>query len=358
MRRRPTKPKVPEVPLETWRELYFAADELCGLALWECMGDAELLGLEHPHTGEPMLGAVLGGLGEVFGFAIYYGPKGLRWVLEVALGDVDEMEMIENFFEASALKVQFVAKSALTPEEKRRVKKLGFQPAGKGARRWPTFESMRPGCVPWHLDGTEAELLLDALPRLTALGAAVRPLYEEDEVPLADGFAFWPKDRALGEPLRREEVDWRRLSVPPEPAPKPFAADEPTEDALKRLAQAPALVLEVDAFAGREAIAEGERPWFTKMGVAVEGQSGMIAGMEMGTSPDEPLEMIAGRALLAAMHALHARPRAVRLRQARMRQALEPLADRLGIRLELRNNLSMVAEFRAALPGQFGFARR
>lgn len=354
---RRTKPFIPELPFEIWRELYSVADELRGLALWECMGDAELLGVEDPDTGEPMLGAVLGGLGEVFGLAIYHGPKGLRWVLEAALGDADETET-ENIYEVSALKVEFVPKAMLTPEEKRRVKALGFQPAKKRPQMWPTFQSMRPGCVPWHLDATEAKLLLYALPRLTALGASVRSLYEDEEVPPADGFAFWPKNRGLGEPLRREEVDWQRLSIPPEPSPEPFATDGPTEITLKHLPQAPSLVLEVDAFVGFDTIGEGERPWFIRMSVAADEHSGFVAGMEMGTSPDEPLAMIAGRALVAAMGAFRTRPKVVRLRQTRIRQALEPFAERLGIRLDLRRRLPMVAEFQAATSERFGLARR
>lgn len=354
---RRTTRQLPEVALEIWRELYAAADEWGTLALWECMGDAELLGVDDPRTGEPMLGAVMGGLGEVFGLALYHGPKGLRWVLEIALGEADELEL-ENLTEVSALKIEFVRKPELTPEEKRRVKTLGFQPAGKGPQRWPTFESMRPGFVPWHLDTAEAELLLHVLPRLTALGAAVRPLYEDEEAPPAEGFAFWPKGRALGAPLRREEVNWRRLRVPAEPAPKTFAADKATNAGLALLVQAPASVMEVDALGGLDAIWEGERPWFSKIAIAADARSGFVAGLEMATSPDEPLEAIAGRALVAGMQALHIRPRVVRLRNARIRQALQPFASGLDIRLELQRALSGIDEFRAAMPAHFGFGRR
>ena len=89
-------------------------------------------------------------------------------------------------------------KVELLPEEKRRVKDLGFQPARNRPQWWPTFQSMRPGYVPWHLDQDAADSLLHILPRLIALGACVKPLFENDDPLLRDGFGFWPKGRAPG----------------------------------------------------------------------------------------------------------------------------------------------------------------
>lgn len=71
------------------------------------MGDAELLGVDDPHTGEPVLGAVMGRLGEVFGIAIHHGPAGLRWILELATSDEPELDM-DAFLAVAVLKVEFV----------------------------------------------------------------------------------------------------------------------------------------------------------------------------------------------------------------------------------------------------------
>jgi hypothetical protein len=78
-----------KIPDDTWRALYEAADALGELQLWQLMGDAELLGVDDPHTGEPVLGAVMGRLGEVFGIAIHHGPAGLRFM--------DEAEADHNY---------------------------------------------------------------------------------------------------------------------------------------------------------------------------------------------------------------------------------------------------------------------
>jgi hypothetical protein len=347
------RPTIPRVPSDTWAALYRAADELRALALWECMGDSELLCIEDERTGGTMLGAVMGGAGEVFGLAIYHGEDGCRMVLEAALGE-NEASPMENFHLTSVLKVEFVPKAELAAEEKRRVKQLGFRPAIQSPQWWPTFQSMRPGCVPWHLDEAEAELLLHVLPRLTALGACVRPLFEGDDVLPADGFAFWPRGRAPGEPLRPEEVEWRKLAVPAWRAPEPFTVDEVTAARLAALPPEPALALELDAQAGFTPIGEGERPWYMKTGLAAEVRTGVIAGMGMGENAADPLEAIAGRALVQAITALGKRPGKVRVQKERIAIALAPLAERLGVKIETRKTLPMIDEAMASMSAQMG----
>ena len=350
-----SRPTIPRVSSDTWAALYKAADELRGLALWECMGDSELICIEDERTGGPMLGAVMGGAGEVFGLVIYHGEDGCRILLEAVLGE-NEASPMENFHLTSALKVEFVPKAELSAEEKRRVKQLGFRPATRSPQWWPTFQSMRPGCLPWHLDEADAELLLHVLPRLTALGACVRPLFEGDEALPADGFAFWPRGRAPGEPLRPGEVEWRKLAVPPERGPEPVTVDEVAEARLAALPLEPKLALELDAQAGFNAIGDGARPWYMKTGLAAETRSGMIIGMAMGESPTDALEAIAGRALVQAIGALGKRPGVVRVQRERIARAVGPLAMRLGVKVELRGSLPMIGEAMAGMSAQLGMS--
>lgn len=353
---RRTKPAIPHVTPESWIELYRVADQLRALDLWDCMGDAELLGVDDPRTGEPMLGAVMGLAGTLFGLAIYHGEGGRRSVLQAALGDLDEPP-INDFHRTAVLKVEFVPKAELLPEEKTRVKELGFQPAKARPQWWPTLQSMRPGYVPWHLDQDDADVLLHVLPRMVALGSCVKPIFADEDPLMREGFAFWPKDRALGEPLRAEEIEWRRLAIPPEPEPEPFAVDEVTAARLAKLPQEAALTLEVDAFVGFGAIADGPRPWFSKLGLVADTGAGFITGMAMGENAGEQIERIAGRALVESMKGLKARPAVVHVQQPCILRALGPLAQQLGIRLELRRELPMIEEARAAMPDQFGVGR-
>lgn len=350
------KQVIPEIPIETWRALYEAADALGELRLWECMGDSELLGVDDSHTDGPVLGAVMGRLGEVFGLALHHGPAALRWVLELATSAEPEVD-INEFLSIAVVKVEFVPKGELPPEDKRRMKALGLAPRAGARAKWPTFQSHRPGYLPWHIDESDARLLLHALPRLTALGAAVRPLYASDDAFPSDGFAFFPKDRASG-PLRLDEVEWRLVGMPPEPAPAAFAVDEVTAAILAKLPRQPSVVLELEAFCGVSAIAEGGengRPWLVKAALAAEGESGFIAAMELGKAPGETLEVIAGRALVGGMKALGVRPGAVHLKSRRTAEALAALAAQLGIQLKERRELPAVDEARAAMPPHFGF---
>ena len=356
MQKKSRKLIVPEIPTETWRALYEAADALSELRLWECMGDAELLGVDDPHTDGPVLGAVMGALGEVFGIALHYGPAALRWVIELATNDAPDVDLNE-FLSIAVVKVEFVPKGELPPEDKRRVKALGFTPRGGPRAKWPLFQSHRPGYLPWHIDENDARLLLHALPRVAALGTAVRPLYESDDDFHSNGFAFFPKDRAPG-PLRLDEVEWRRVEPPPELPPASFSVDEVTAAILAKLPQQPSVVLEVEAFCGVGSIAKGGengRPWLVKAALAAEAESGFIAAMAPGDAPGDALEAIAGRALVSGMKGLGLRPGAVHLKSRRAAEALAALAAQLGIPLKLRRALPAVDEARAAMPPQFGF---
>ena len=355
--KRTRKPAVPEIPSETWRELYAMADAFGALQLWECMGDAELLGVDDPQTGEPMLGAVMGGLGELFGIAIHHGPAGLRWVLDLATSE-DPVPDLDAFLNITVVKVEFVPRRELMPEEKLRVKEIGFVPSGGARAKWPTFQSQRPGYMPWHIDGDDVRLLLHALPRLTALGAAVRPLCESDDDFPSDGFAFWPRDRDPAEPLRLDEVEWRHVRMPEEQPPEPFTVDEQTSALLAKLPQQAATVIELDAFGSMMPVSEGGengRPWSPKMALAAETSTGIIAGMEMSGSPRDLPEAIAGRAFVGGLKTLGVRPGAVHLKNRRTAQALGPLAAQLGIRLVLCRELPALDEVLAEMPPQFGF---
>jgi hypothetical protein len=354
MPKKSTKLTAPEIPNETWHALYEAADALGELRLWECMGNADLLGVDDPRTGEPLLGAVMGALGEVFGIAIHHGPAGLRWVIDMATGDEPEPDL-DAFLSIAVIKVEFVQKRELPSEDKLRLKALGFAPrSGRGAR-WPIFQSHKPGYVPWHIDEDDARLLLHALPRLAALGAALRPIFEiEDPLP-AHGFAFWPAGRAPGAPLRAEEIEWRHVPMPPEPAPAPFSVDDATAARLAQFPQQPGLVIELDAFTGAGSIAKGGRPWAVKAALAAESRTGVIAGLDLGKSPADTLETTAGRALVMGIESLRARPGTVHVTKRGVLSALAPFAAQLGIQLVARRELPAVDEARAAMPPQFGF---
>jgi hypothetical protein len=345
-----------KIPDDTWRALYEAADALGELQLWQLMGDAELLGVDDPHTGEPVLGAVMGRLGEVFGIAIHHGPAGLRWILELATSDEPELDM-DAFLAVAVLKVEFVKKAELPAEDKRRVKALGFTPRGGMRARWPLFESKRPDHMPGPIHAEDARLLLHALPRLTALGAAVMPILEKDDPVPADGFAFWPAGKTPDEPLRTEDIEWRHVTMPSEPAPAIFSADEKAIAQLAALPKHPGLVIELDAFAGTATIAADTGLQTMKAALAAESRSGSIVGLELGVTPADTLENIAGRALMAGIKALGICPGTVQVTKRNLLSALAPFAAKLGIRIVHCHELPAIEEARAAMPPHFRLSR-
>lgn len=354
MPKKTDRPTLAEPSLATWRALYEAADAFAALRLWECMGDAELIGVEDEHTGEPMLGSVLGVNREVFGISIHYGALGLRWVLEVATTDDPSPDM-EALLSSTVLKVEFVRKSELNAAEKKRAAAIRFLPSGGKNAKWPIFESIQPGYIPWTIDEAEARLLLHALPRLTAVGAVVKPIFEKEDPLPADGFAFWPKDRALEVPLRLDEVVWRHIAMPPEPPPVIFSAEASAVAKLTSLPFKKGLILELDSFMCSNSIHDRARPWIVKAGLAVEKSSGFVLGVKLGDSPEDPLGAIAARAMMMAIEALSHRPEALHLAKPQLIAALTPFATQLGIRIVAARELPMLEEARQGMPPQFGF---
>ena len=114
------------------------------------------------------------------------------------------------------------------------------------------------------------------------------------------------------------------------------------------------LEMELDAFAGFATVGQGPRPWFMKLGIAIDGSSDMVLGIEIGKSGTDSLENIAGRALVNALSEINARPNTVVLCQSSVMRALGLIAGKLEIKLKLSESLPAVERARATMPEDLG----
>ena len=183
---------------------------------------------------------------------------------------------------------------------------------------------------------------------IKAMASAAEALYE-----FSNAIAVWPEEKSASSCVSWHEITWKPFRNLPEPDVDIFELDELTMTRLLNLPQSD-LELELDAFAGFATVGQGPRPWFMKLGIAIDAGSEMVLGLEIGNSGTDSLENIAGRALVNALSKINTRPNTVVLCQNSFMRALGLIAGKLGIKLKLCESLPGVERARATMPEHFG----
>ena len=345
------RPTPPRVSPETWQALLKKAVEYQRLAPWQWMTNYAVLGMHDAASGKIRFADVLGNAGEVFGLVIYRGALGVRILLETLWNPQDE-HPLDLLFNMDAIKLEFVDRDELRPEELALYKQLRFKPALRQPLPWPNFQSFVPGYLPWFLDQTEAELLLGDLGKAIRFARLVRDtpdLYagrKPNEVP------FVPGDPRLEGPARARDLTWHQLQAPQELPPEPFPAHGPQVLKLRAKGRQPNFACEMDSFYLNNSVWDAERPYFTKVALLVDANTGYVYGFKL-SGAKESLEQTAGDCLMQVLPQLERLPEKINLPTERLRLAVQPLAKALGVRVNVRSNLPMLKEARKSMENYF-----
>jgi hypothetical protein len=354
--RRSNRPPIPVVAPELWQALLAAADAFGTLAPWTWMHDSELLGLRHPRTGEKLLCSVLGRLRQLFALLVYRRDAGHRWVLNTILndGDAGGLEDAETAFEQDCVKVEFTTRKELAQEDRAVLAAAKFSPATPRGCAWPAFRSLIPGGFPWFLTPAEAEILLFALPRVSAFALLLRDAPETGSSRQMGEVPFLPDefDPADGS-LRAADLQWHPFIPPPDPLPSPVSLDETTLDRLLKLPQAKGFHLELDMFHVPVVIREGERPYFPTAAMAVDRASAFIGGYRLVHANDPDGVTALADVLQSCLQQVHHRPEDIIVQRQRVVQMLAPVARRLGIPIRKEAELSVLTFARERMESQF-----
>jgi hypothetical protein len=344
---------LPKLSAEIWAQLYAAADAVFALKPWERIPPDILLKISHPVTNEPVYGSILGAMGEVFGISIQFG-KWAEYSLMRAFAEDEEDALLRNVHRITSFKIEFVKKSELSAADKQSLKGLAYkpQPWAKGAC-WPSIEVMKEGSVPCPPDPGDAEVILDIVHCFTAMVQAMARHADGNPDTLPEGIAVWPEGRTAGHPVKWDEIEWRPFEVVPEPACEEFQLDEFTVAQLRHLPQVNEQ-LELDAFGVLASVKQGPRPFYVKLGFAVDSKRGILLGFEPGASGTDSLENIVGRLLVEVVSKLKARPKRVLFSQTSLLQAMERVARNLEIEVLYQKRLPAMEEALASLPENFG----
>lgn len=334
----------PSVTPEAQRDLLAAALEFRAARPWEQMGDQETLCWEDPATGRLRMAVVLGIAGTMFGLAVYRGEHGIHFLLKTVLREDEGEPDLREGMEMDAVRIEFTKKSDLRPEDLAWLKAAGFKPEkGGDSPPWPCFRSFAPGLSEWFLDQSETEMMTADLRRMTGFARLLQAnprLY--DDLPFGQ-FPFWPRHKPVTEPLALAELEWHQLSVPPRPAVPTFTLTAGELERVRALPQQARAVWEAGAAYTMDVIGEAPRPFYTKLGLAVDRETGFVLGIQVGRR-DECLEHTAVRAAVEGMLKIGFRPKALHFVDDVTRDSFAPVAKQLDIGVTGGKELPMLLE--------------
>jgi len=337
------RPQAPTVPLDLWKELYQAAASFQLLAPWQWMHDTHVLGVSNERG--VRLVTVLGHMGEVFGMASYRGSAGANFLLRLRSGQFAPESPDAGFYQ-DALLADFVPRKELRKEVRAIIQQIGFRPPVRKPQLFPEFQSHKPGYVPWFVDEAEARLLLDDLRKTVPFAELLRANRAVYDSRRENEFPFFPA--SVSEPLTLDQFEWHVISPVPLAADLPIDANAFDLAFLLGLPQLPHSTWELTAFYAPMSISEPPRPYYPKMALGVDAETGIILSFELAP-PDQTMAQAAALGLVKSIQASGSRPAALKLDSINLSRALQPLANKLGIELHQANSLPMANEARQSL---------
>lgn len=335
--------KIDQPTQEEWRALFEAAVMFKRSSCWEWMYDDDIFGVANPETGEVAYCCIMGNAGKHFGIAAYLGSEGLDGILGLLSGDIDPDDS-DNMFLQKCLMCSFEDRAALVPKDLKLIKDMNLK--FRGRNEWPLFQSYEPGKAPWFLSAEQCRFLTHILTQ--ALNVALRCQDEkkgvlEHAIPLVfltricqkfeDGQAAeWVDQYLTAEEFRpvyvsfciQDEVRLRRLK-----------AVKPNQN----------LVIEADTYYLPSPVKEKGRPYFPKVCVFIDHQSGMALSVEMVEDiQTEGHKFIEN--LMGFIEQNHLKPAKLLVAREETYHLFHDVCERIGVRLEKVDYLQFVEEFR------------
>ena len=338
--------------LDEWKRLYELAGELKKLAPWEWMNETEIFGVENPDTREMGFISPMGMMGEHLSVGVYLGAEGLYGFWNLQNGEIEADPFA--LFEIPQLQVSFEDRENVEKQDRDVHKKLDLK--FRGAQNYPLFRSIKPGFLPWFITSDEAQMLICAIEQTLA----VAPLVKENPALLIDEsdvenevVLMRVAEKNSAKLVWRDE--WREI---PPPAEKAFTIAVPQEwvDEMKNFPQAKNFVLEAALFVMPSPVAEkGERPYFPKMLMLAEKQSGTILDVQLIQPQETDAENYAeiSRHFFEALQKIEARPQQICVESDLLFDLLKGFNQQLNIKLRQTDDLPAIE---AAKEDMLGFS--
>jgi len=319
-------PKIPDVSLEVWKELYAAASKFAALKPWDYFDDSTIFGIHDPSAEKMNYACILGALGELPALCVYRGAEGFNVHQRMQKGDFHRKPE-ESMNTQNCLMAEFADRGELQKLDLDVIHNLGLR--FRGPKAWPLFRSYLPGYYPWHLTQEEAVFLAFAL--RCACDAVAKVLHEKFNLEAQSGkvFCYFPKS---GDP-QGFETRWEPQPIyrPQPPAPLSFDAGKASAIAAGNLK--PDGIWEADVALLPAPIMDRERPYLPRFVLVADQASCFLIHSEM-SPPETPPHQVLSEGLLKAIEKSKRLPVEIQLRDEAMVTLLAPVGKALGIRLK------------------------
>jgi len=327
---------------QEWEQLFMAAIEFKEINCWDWMDNSNLFGVQNPVDGEIGYCCVLGAAGEVFGLNAYLGSEGLQGYFRLQSAD-GKIDQVEAFYLQNSLALTFENKGLLQKKDREVIKGLGLN--FKGRKAWPLFRSYQPGCQPWYLTKEEALFLTLALQQAKKVALdfkegwhLLNPPSKEDclvRVAVREGESLEWENRWLKFP----QPEKAKFVIPP--------VDEIRLEKIKDAGFPKANIWECDFFYAPAVIRGEDRPYFPIAFLWVDHKTGLILKPELSEHAEYRQNF--QKAFLKTIEDGKFLPQEVRVKKEETYKLLEPIIQRLGIRLILTKSVPALEEAQESL---------
>lgn len=325
---------------DSWQQLLTDMAELRKLEPWNWLHDDQVFAVQDSASGTPLFVSVLGAAGEEFGLAVYIGEEGYESLLATMSGTVPMEELV---FSQRSLLASFSDRDELEADDLQLVKDAGM--SFRGPKQWPLFRSFVPGYYPWLIDEGEARLLIQVIAQTKAVLNGVK-----------DGMGISPAENKRSFFGRRmdDSGEWQNgrfiVDSPADSKEKVVAELMVPETEVARLKQHKAadLKAEYGLFFINRPVQNGpeERPYFPVAAVALDEASGLVLHQHLDGHKEKA--EIAQQGLLNWIREYGKIPKALVV-TAETERLLRPLADRLAMRVEVKQRLPELERLKQAM---------
>jgi hypothetical protein len=311
--------------LSQWKNLYEEALHFKQIGCWTWMTEDHIFGIQNPKTGEIGYCCIIGGLGEVFGLIIYRRTEGLEGFRKLQSAAI-EPGSFEGLLLHDCLSLTFDSRECVPREDQDIIKKLGLKLRGRNA--YPIFRSLKPGYVPWRITADEADYLVQALPQAASVCMRVSEQKALLDAPSRGQFLVRAPEQS------GDSIVWSDRWKTPDPVrPETLSVhfDEHRIQKLRSRELKKQGLWEFDYAFADMPIKETGRPFFPRLLLIVDHATGFIFNSNIA-APDAYASQFA-QAFVECLEKTGFLPEVIHIAQDEAKLILEPITDRLGIRL-------------------------
>jgi hypothetical protein len=344
MGNRPVKSEPMTTPriMDVWNELFEEANKFNKLQCWIWMDGGDLFAVQNPDSGEIGYCSVMGALGEVFGMAVYLGEEGLESMRKIQSDDLPPEEVM---YTQKCLLISFEDRAELDKKDLALIKQSGLK--FRGANAWPQFRYHEPGYFPWYLNEEQARFATLVLQQA------------------ADVAARYRMDRRLLMPPNKDEILVRIPSVPSIGGeiqwsdqwvkPKAYVQHEPktamNDQLLLKRVKNKAIpkrgAWEVDYFYAPMPVEGPDKPFYPRMCMWVDSESGQILNFHMAQNGDYRQEFLSK--FLQMIESMNIKPHKLFVKRSDVRNCFESTARIIDVRIEQDSSLPNLDEAKESM---------